>query len=124
MDGFTTEIDVSITGDQNGFPNGSGGRANIKWKCEFQLGESKGSTNLAPKFFGIKGMIITVPEQEITFMSSFYDEETDEETEKEVTLSLKDVKVNNDLGQCNIAEFELLPVELEVYKDKFELRFS
>lgn len=122
MEGFTTLVDISIEGDENGFPNGSGGRAEIKWKCEFVLGD-KSDSPLSPQFFGIKGMVITVPDQSVSFISTFYNEETDEETEKEVTIELKNVKVHNDLGSCTIDSFNLLPVELKIHKDNYELMF-
>lgn len=122
-DNFKTQIDISLIGDENGFPNGTGGRCEIEWKCEFDLGNSS-KNPMEPQFFGIKGMIITVPDQKLVFESNFYDSDTDEEWEKEVTIDLSDITIEDDLGECTISGFCLLPVELEIHKGKAKLKFS
>lgn len=122
MGDFETEVTINIVGDSKGFPNGQGGLAIVKWKCEFELGSK--SANGEIKFFGIKAMLLSCPDQTITFNSYFYEELTDEESEKEVAIKLEDVKINNDLGDCSLDKFQLLPVELIIYKDNAELSFA
>lgn len=102
---------------------GSGGKGYIDWEVNFEMGKTPESTLEEPKFFGIKGISVSVPSQTISFKSYFYNEETDEEVEKEVEIKLEDVIINDDLGECTFSDFKLLPVELIISSTRCELYF-
>ena len=104
---FTTEVDIDIIGSHN--IQSGGGKTKIKWKLELEMRE-----------YGIKSFIITVPDQVVTSDVWRYNEETDEEYQEEVSVELKDVKI--DTGSMS-GLYELSPCKLEVYQGKATLEF-
>lgn len=104
---FTTDIELQITGSHN--VESGGGDTKIKWKLELEVRE-----------YGIKSFIVIVPDQTITSAVWRYNEETDEEYQEDVTIELKDVKVN--VADCSRLD-GLQPVELEIYHGRATLEF-
>jgi len=101
---FKTEIDI-IEKSSKGVTI----RSMIEWKCEFKIG-NRSNDDLNPDFFGIEGMIITVPDQTIRIS-------------EDREISIKNVRIDKDLGTCTIDDFCLLPVELYVDNEDSTLFF-
>jgi len=107
---FETEVDINVIGSHEIL--GGGGKAKVKWVMTIEARE-----------YGIKCFGIYVPEQTILATIMKYDEENDEEYTVEETFLLKDVVVDDYARSGNIQHLQLIPNELEVYRDKFELKF-
>lgn len=114
MTSFETQVELSIVGSHE-FTGGSG-KAKIKWNFEIEM-----------RNYGIKDISITVPDQSIKTVVTKYNEETDEEYEEEVTLELKNIKVDSTLsGYEKLTSYlsgGIYPKELEVWRDLATLSF-
>ena len=107
---FETEVDISFESNHDQY--GNGGKGKVKWKLDFEA-----------RSWGISSLIIIVPEQKITFDSWFYDEETDEETQKEVTFELKESKIYQGNHISKIDGLTITPERLVFHNGKSELVF-
>lgn len=121
---FKTEVDVSIiwNGLAKGYAMGQGGKCVIEWTGDLELGATGPEDK--PTFFGIKSIKLEAPDQTLKFKSFFFNEDTEEETQKEVTIEVKNIKINKDLGECNLDDFKLLPTELIIHGNSAELCFK
>ncbi len=108
MQQFETQVELNITG-----PKGGTGLANIKWSLDFDMKER-----------GLQGLIIAVPDQKISAMITKYDPSTDEEFEIDVEFDLKNIEVDEYLGEIDdISNINLMPRELEIHTKRSELKF-
>ena len=107
---FNTEVDISVTGDEK--VAGGSGKASIKWVL-----------NVEAREYGIKCFGIYVPEQTVTVQVETYNEETDEEYFEERTYKLENVEIDEVNSAGNLQYLQLVPTELEIWKNKFTLRF-
>lgn len=106
---FTTEVDLLVTGchKQQGF----GGVTDIVWTLEFESNDDGD---------GIGSFVVKVPNQVIKSNAWVYDEETDEETQELVEITIQRAVVN--LGNARIAD-GMKPITLDIYKNIATLRF-
>jgi len=104
---FTTEIELDITGSHN--IQSGGGKTKLKWKLELEMRE-----------YGIKSFTVIVPDQTITSEVWRYNDETDEEYQEEITIELKDVKVDH--SSCSGLQ-GLLPDRLEIWVGRQKVVF-
>lgn len=108
MYSFTTDgVDLDIIGSSNA--EAGGGSCSIKWTLELEI-----------RSYGIKDIMIRVPDQTITTSVWRYDEETDEEYPEDITIELKDVKVEND---SSMTHGETFPKKVEIYQGKATVEF-
>lgn len=105
---FKTEVQLDITGSHNQEP--ASGKVFIEWTVDIEMRE-----------YGIKSFGLSVPDQEVTTVVNKYNEETDEEYEEEITLKLKDVKI--EYQDNSILPSGLYPLKLEVYQNTAILEF-
>lgn len=108
MNTFNTEVDIEITGNE--LENPANGKATIAWGMEIET-----------RNWGVKNFSIIVPEQTVTCVVERFDFDTEEETEEEITLEIKDVIVNMEENRLDL--IHLLPHTLKKYKNQFELEF-
>lgn len=108
MNTFNTEVDIEITGNE--LENPANGKATIAWGMEIEA-----------RNWGVKNFSIIVPEQTITCVVERFDFDTEEETEEEITLEIKDVIVSMEENRLDL--IHLLPHTLKKYKNQFELEF-
>ena len=99
MHKFKTKVIVDIC-DSFGIYRGDG-ECEIEWELDFEL-----------RSYGVKDLSITVPKQTITTTITIYDDGTDEDIEKEITVNLEDVEVS---GYFNNLENTIVPDRLEIY---------
>lgn len=104
---FTSTVDIDIIGSHN--VQSGGGTTKVKWTLELEM-----------RKYGVQSFIIVVPEQVVTSDVWRYNEETDEEYQEEVSITIKDVKV--DVSSCSMMQ-GLYPTKLEIYQGKATLEF-
>jgi hypothetical protein len=108
MEEFKTNVDLSITGCDKAKPGS--GTVTITWKLELDM-----------RNFGVKGILLYAPDQTVKALITRYDEETDEESETEEMIELKDIKINGYIDNYSKVEAFLssgiFPKELEIWKN-------
>lgn len=110
MQEFITEVDVSVIGDES--ITGGAGKAKVKWVMTMEA-----------RTFGIKCFGFYVPEQEIEVPVETYNEETDDEEIEIRTYKLENVEIDEINSRGNLQFLQLIPTELEIWKNKYTLRF-
>lgn len=106
MNTFKTKIQLDIIGDAFGVKAGSG-EIELTWNLELEMRE-----------YGVKGFVVSVPDQAVNCEVERYDEETDEEITETETIELKDVKVELDEIKGMV-----VPIRLELWQGRAKLEF-
>jgi len=121
MEGFRTMIEIVFVGDTKK-ESRLKGMGLLEWTCDFELG-NRAAPRKEPDFFGIEKVRLAVPNQSITFTCSIYDNDTGEATDKEITIDIKDVIVQDKIEDCKISELYISPVRLEFFNDEYTAIF-
>lgn len=106
MNNFKTRVDLDIMLDRKDNHDVLTKHVNLRWNAELEM-----------RSYGIKSVIITVPDQTITLDVNVWGDEDD--TQEELTLDIKDVLIEH-----NGSLETLIPSSLEFYKGKWKLVFG
>lgn len=105
MNEFKTQVDLDLFLEGYDNHDVDTKKVNIRWNLEFDM-----------RSYGVKDMVITVPDQKINVSLTLWGDE--EDTYKEITLDVKDVIVERDFVYSS-----LMPSSLEFSGGKWRLVF-
>jgi len=103
---FNTQIELDLMLDRKDNYSIETEKLHVKWNVEFEM-----------RSFGIKSVIVTVPEQTIDVEVRVWGD--DDDTFEQISFDLKDVEVVRESEGFE----NLIPSKLECYKGKWKLIF-